>query len=66
MGGRGRIRRDGINVNIWLIHVVIQQKPRQHCKAVIFETNKRCREGERPSLHSESEMAGLCVLLFEA
>ena len=28
---------EGIYVDIWLIHVVVQQKPIYHCKAVIFQ-----------------------------
>ena len=65
-GGRGPLKRDGITVNIWIIHVVVQQKPTQHCKAIIFQKKKRYLEGEKPHLHSESEMAGRCVLPFEA
>ena len=35
-----RLKREGIYVYIWLIHVVVQQKLRQYCKSIytlIFE-----------------------------
>lgn len=31
---RGRLHWEGICVNIELIHIVVQQKPTQHCTAV--------------------------------
>jgi len=34
-GVEGRLKRQGVYVRIWLIHVVVQQKPTQHCKAII-------------------------------
>ena len=34
---RGRFLREGIYVYIWLIHTVVQQKLKQHCKANIFK-----------------------------
>ena len=33
----GRLKREGIYVYIWLIHVAVQQKLTQHCKAIIFQ-----------------------------
>ena len=35
--GGGRFKREGIYVYLWLIHVVIWQKPTQHCKAIILQ-----------------------------
>ena len=32
----GRFKREGINVNLWLIHVDAWQKS-SHCKTVIFQ-----------------------------
>ena len=32
----GRSKRERIYVYIWLIHVIVQQKLTQHCKAIIF------------------------------
>ena len=34
---RGRLKREGINVYLWLIHVVIWQKSTQYCKAIILQ-----------------------------
>ena len=38
-GMEGRFKREGIYVYIWLIHIV-QQKPAQHCKAIIRQFKK--------------------------
>ena len=35
-GGRG-IRREGVYVYLYLIHVVVQQKHTQHCKVIILQ-----------------------------
>ena len=34
---RRHSRREGIYVDIGLIHFVVQQKPTQHCKAIILQ-----------------------------
>ena len=34
---RGRTKREGIHVCIWLIHDVVQQKLIQHCKVITFK-----------------------------
>ena len=33
----GRLRREGLYVYLWLIPVVIPQKPTKHCEAIIFQ-----------------------------
>ena len=33
----GRLQREGIYVYFWLIHLVLQQKLAQHCKAIIYQ-----------------------------
>ena len=33
----GRLKRDGVYVHVWLIHVVVRKKPTQHCKAIILQ-----------------------------
>ena len=43
---RGRLKRKEIYGYLWLIHIVVWQKPIQHCKAIIcrlkiIEKNKR-------------------------
>ena len=35
--GGGRFKREGIEVNLWLIHVDVWQKPTQYCKAIILQ-----------------------------
>ena len=37
----GRFKREGIYVYIQLIHVVVQQKPTQHCKTIMLQFKKR-------------------------
>ena len=32
-----RLKREGMYVYLWLIHVVIWHKPTQHCKAIILK-----------------------------
>ena len=34
---QGRFKMEGTYVYLWLIRVVIQQKPTQYCKAIIFQ-----------------------------
>ena len=36
-GVGGRFKREGIHAHIQLIHIVVQQKLRQHCRAVILQ-----------------------------
>ena len=36
-GVRGRFRKKGTYVYLWLIHVAVWQKPTQHCSAIIFQ-----------------------------
>ena len=33
----GTFRKEGTCVYLWLIHIVVQQKPTQHCKAIILQ-----------------------------
>ena len=41
MGSEGRrYKREGISVYIWLIHLFVQHKPAQHCKAIILQFSK--------------------------
>ena len=37
LGEGGRSEREGMYVYLELIHAVVQQKQRQHCKAVTFQ-----------------------------
>ena len=33
----GRLRKEGIYAYLWLIHIVVQQKPAQRCNAIILQ-----------------------------
>ena len=47
--GRG-LKREGIYIYLELIHVVVQQKLTQHCKAIIFQLKHKFflkKEGSR-------------------
>ena len=37
----GRLKKEGICVYIELIHIVLQQKLAQHCKAIILQFKKK-------------------------
>ena len=39
-GGRWEGAQDGTNVNPWLIHVNVWQKPLQYCKVIGFQLIK--------------------------
>ena len=39
----GRLKREGIYVYLWLIHVGVQQKLVQHCKATILQLKKKSK-----------------------
>ena len=38
---RGRLQREGTDVYLRLIHVAIQQKPTQHCEAIILQFKRK-------------------------
>jgi len=38
---RGRYKKEGIYVYMWLIHGVGRQKPTQHCKTIILQLKKK-------------------------
>ena len=40
-GRGGRLKREGVYVHIQLIQVVVQQKLRQCCKAIIFQLKNK-------------------------
>ena len=37
----GRFKREGMYIYLWLNHVVVWQKPIQHCKAIILQLKKK-------------------------
>ena len=41
VGVGGSLKREGIYVYLWLIHIVVWQKPIQHCKAIIHQIKKQ-------------------------
>ena len=40
-GVRGRLKREEICLYLWLIHIVVRQKPTQYCKAIILQLIKK-------------------------
>ena len=51
----GRFKREVIYAYLWLIHVVVWQKPTQHCKAVILKLKinfckRKLKWGNHPGL----------------
>ena len=49
---RGRFKRKGIYVYIQLIHVAVQQKLTQHCKAIMLQLKNKLRKEISPGLYS--------------
>ena len=43
-GGREKLKREGTYVYRWLIHIVVQQKPTRHCKAIILQWKKQIKK----------------------
>ena len=41
----GRLKREGIYIYLWLIHVEVQQKTTKFCKAIILQSKKK-KNGE--------------------
>ena len=37
VGVGGRFKREGTYVYLWLIHVDVLQKPKEHCEAIILQ-----------------------------
>ena len=42
VGGGREVQKEGTYVYLWLIHVDVWQKPRQHCKATIPQLKIIC------------------------
>ena len=58
--GWGRLRREGIYVHLWLIHVVGQQTPTRDCKAIIFQLNTFFKKSQQiTSIDEDVEKGGL-------
>ena len=45
---RGRFYREGIYIYLWLIHVVVWQKPTQYYKAIILQLKKKKETTKMP------------------
>ena len=37
VGVGGRLKKEGTYAHLWLMHIVLWQKPTQHCKAVTLQ-----------------------------
>ena len=53
----GRLQREWIQVYLWLIHVVVRQKPTQHCKAIILQLKKGVSQIWTSFIGSSSRMS---------
>ena len=42
-GGGRRFKKEGAYVYSWLIHIVVGQKPTQHCKTTIFQLKNKTK-----------------------
>ena len=59
MGGwGGRVKREAIYVYLELIHVAVQQKPMQHCKAITLQLKRKFlkMEGKKVKKKMEAEI----------
>ena len=52
---RGRFKREGIYVYLWLIHVELLQKTTKFCKAIILQLKKKTNKKGEKKTFSESE-----------
>ena len=52
-----RFKREGTDINLWLIHVDIWQKPAQYYKAIIFQL--KINKNFKKSLGKENFLVGL-------
>jgi len=43
-----RLKREGMYVYLWLIHVEVWQKPTKFCKAIIFQLKNKLNKKNRP------------------
>ena len=63
----GRFRRERICVYLWPIHVVVQQKPTQHCKAIIPQLKihfKKCKKKKNtPNRTKQSRFLGTSLVV---
>ena len=55
MGGMGwevgrKLKREGTYVYLWLIHVDVEQKPTQPCKAIILQLKINYKKKNRTEL----------------
>ena len=58
--GWGRLRREGIYVHLWLVHVLGQQTPIRDCKAIIFQLNAFFKKSQQiTSIDEDVEKRGL-------
>jgi len=45
----GRFKRERKYIYLWLLHIDVQQKPTQDCKAIILQLKKNLKKKARPS-----------------
>jgi len=45
-GEGGRLKREGMCIELWLIRIVVWQKPTQHCKAIFLQLKQKKEQGK--------------------
>ena len=57
-GLEGTLKREGMHVYLRLDHLVVQQKPTQHCKAIILQFKKKV-SGKKKSAYSNEKCCAM-------
>ena len=56
MGLGGRFKREGTYLYLWLIHIVVWQKPRQHCKATVPQLKKKMEKSQKKKKKQQTQL----------
>ena len=64
-GVGGRFTREGIHVYLWLIHIVVQQKPTQHCKVITLQLKINFLKRENTVCKCCCLIVKLCPILLQ-
>ena len=60
---RGRLKKEGTYVSLWLIHVDVWQIPTWYCRAIILQLKKNKFNYEKSFLFCSTVHAFLCIVL---
>jgi len=59
---RGRLKREGTYVSLWMIHVDVWQIPTRHCRAIILQLKINKFNYKKSFLFCSTVHAFLCVV----